>query len=42
MKLLEKKKNLSTAFAVFLRAAAEMESLKETQTVKQAGRQLCV
>lgn len=39
----KKKKNpLSPEFAVFLSAAAEMESLKETQTVKHAGRRLCV
>lgn len=34
--------DLTSEFVVFLSAAAEMESLKETQTVKQAGRQLCV
>lgn len=42
VKLLKKEKPLSPEFAVFLSAAAEIESLKETQTVKQAGRQLCV
>lgn len=38
----KKEKKLSPEFAVFLSAAAEIESLKETQTVKKPGRQLCV